>query len=73
MKIILVLCVAIVVIPVLLAAFTVILCEIADILLAAFTVILCGIADILPDIIEAIDKMRARLKKRREEAENETD
>ena len=52
MKIILVLCVAVGVIAV---------------LSAAFTVILYGIADILPDTIEAIDKTRELLKKRREE------
>ena len=37
------------------------------VLLFALTVILYGIADILPDTIEAIDKTRALLKKRREE------
>lgn len=52
MKIILVLCVAVGVIAV---------------LSAAFTVILYGIADILPDTIEAIDKTREWLKKRTEE------
>ena len=55
MKIILVLCVAVGVIFV---------------LLFALTVILYGIADILPDTIEAIDKTRALLKKRREEAKD---
>ena len=37
------------------------------VLLFALTVILYGIADILPDTIEAIDKTREWLKKRREE------
>ena len=55
MKIILILCVAVGVIAV---------------LSAAFTVILYGIADILPDTIETIDKTRALLKKRREEAKD---
>ena len=55
MKIILILCVAVGVIAV---------------LSAALTVILYGIADILPDTIEAIDKTRALLKKRREEAKD---
>lgn len=55
MKIILILCVAVGVIAV---------------LSAAFTVILYGIADILPDTIEAIDKTRELLKKRREEVKD---
>ena len=56
MTIILVLCVAVGVIAV---------------LSATFTVILYGIADILPDTIEAIDKTREWLKKRREEAKDD--
>ena len=56
MTIILVLCVAVGVIAV---------------LSATFTVILYGIADILPDTIEAIDKTREWLKKRREEANDD--
>ena len=56
MKIILVLCVAVGAIAV---------------LSVAFTVILYGIADILPDTIEAIDKTRELLKKRREEAKDD--
>ena len=54
MKIILVLSIAVGVISVLLLA------------LMALMFILYGIADILPDTIEAIDKTRALLKKRRE-------
>ena len=55
MKIILVLCVGVGVISV---------------LFYVLMVILYGIADILPDTIEAIDKTRALLKKRREEAKD---
>ena len=55
MKIILILCVAVGVI---------------SILLLGLTAILYGIADLLPDTIEAIDKTRALLKKRREEAKD---
>ena len=39
-------------------------------LLLELTAILYGIADILPDTIEAIDKTRELLKKRREEAKD---
>lgn len=56
MKIILILCVAVGVISV---------------LGAVLTVILYGIADILPDTIEAIDKTRELLKKRREGAKDD--